>query len=260
MDYCDCDEELVDRTGASISLIFDVEGETGFRDREANLLDELTQRNDLVLATGGGIVLRESNRKILKQRGFVIYLYAPLERLYERTRKDTSRPLLQTENPLESLRAIIDERSPLYEQTADISVDTDERSITQLINYIKRQLSMDVLTVALGERAYDIQIDTGFDNLADKLRTAAASTQFMVVSNDVVAPLYLDALIRQLPDANIKTCILRDGEQYKDLKAIDTVVTALLKQNLIAVVRWSHLAAVSSATSPDSRPRVTSVG
>ena len=140
LEYCDCDEELVDRTGASISLIFDVEGETGFRDREANLLDELTQRNNLVLATGGGIVLKESNRKILKQRGFVIYLYAPLERLYERTRKDASRPLLQTENPLESLRAIIDERSPLYEQTADISVDTDERSITQLINYIKRQL------------------------------------------------------------------------------------------------------------------------
>ena len=88
---------------------------------------------------------------------------------------------------------------------------------------------MDVLTVALGERAYDIQIDTGFDSLADKLRTAAASKQFMVVSNDTVAPLYLDALIPQLPGADVKTCILRDGEQYKDLKAIDSVVTALLE-------------------------------
>ena len=140
LDYCDCDEELVARTGASISLIFDVEGESGFRDREANLLDELTQRSDLVLATGGGIVLRESNRKILKDRGFVIYLHAPLDKLYERTRKDTSRPLLQTENPLASLKAIIDERRPLYEQTADLSVDTNERSITQLISHIKRQL------------------------------------------------------------------------------------------------------------------------
>ena len=140
LDYCDCDEELVERTGASISLIFDVEGESGFRDREANLLDELTQRENLVLATGGGIVLRESNRKILRERGFVIYLHAPLERLFERTRKDSSRPLLQTENPLESLRNILDERGPLYEQTADLSVDTDERSITQLVNYIKRQL------------------------------------------------------------------------------------------------------------------------
>ena len=86
------------------------------------------------------IVLRESNRKILKDRGFVIYLHAPLDKLYERTRKDTSRPLLQTENPLASLKAIIDERRPLYEQTADLSVDTNERSITQLISHIKRQL------------------------------------------------------------------------------------------------------------------------
>ena len=138
--YCDCDEELIQRTGASISLIFDVEGEQGFRDREASLLDELTQRDNLVLATGGGIVLRETNREILKERGYVIYLHAPLERLYERTRKDNSRPLLQTENPLESLKAIIEQRQPLYEQIADLSIDTDERSITQLVNHITRQL------------------------------------------------------------------------------------------------------------------------
>lgn len=138
--YCDSDEELVNRTGASISLIFDVEGESGFRDRESNLLDELTQRDDLVLATGGGIVLREKNRQMLKERGFVIYLYASLDRLYERTRKDTSRPLLQTDDPRESLRKIVEQRAPLYEQTADLSVDTDDRPITQLISHIKGQL------------------------------------------------------------------------------------------------------------------------
>ena len=139
-DYCDTDDVLVERTGASISLIFDVEGEDGFRDREANLLQELTERDDIVLATGGGIVLREENRRILRERGFVVYLHAPLDRLFERTSKDTSRPLLQTENPREKLGQILKERAALYEQTADICVDTDNYSIAQLVNHIKGNL------------------------------------------------------------------------------------------------------------------------
>ena len=139
-EYCDSDDELVERTGASISLIFDVEGEDGFRDREANLLQELTERDNIVLATGGGIVLREENRRILRERGFVVYLHAPLDRLFERTSKDTSRPLLQTENPREKLGEILDQRQALYEQTADISVDTDNYSIQQLVNHIKGHL------------------------------------------------------------------------------------------------------------------------
>lgn len=141
--YCDTDDELVVRTGASVSLIFDVEGEVGFRDREASLLDELTKRDNLVLATGGGIVLREQNRNILRERGFVIYLYAPLDRLLERTSKDTSRPLLQTENPRARLKEILDARNSLYEQTADLSIDTDKLSIAQIIHRIKEQLPWD---------------------------------------------------------------------------------------------------------------------
>lgn len=140
LDYYDCDEELVARTGASISLIFDVEGEEGFRIREANLLDDLKLIDNTVVATGGGIVLSETNRKLLRERGFVIYLFAPLDRLLERTSKDTSRPLLQTENPRESLRKILEQRTTLYEQTADISVDTDRQSVSQLVNEIKGQL------------------------------------------------------------------------------------------------------------------------
>lgn len=142
-DYCDSDDELVARTGASISLIFDVEGEEGFRDREASLLEELTTRDNLVLATGGGIVLREQNRSILRERGFVVYLYAPLDRLLERTSKDTSRPLLQTENPRARLEEILHMRNSLYEQTADLSIDTDKLSIAQIIQHIKGQLPWD---------------------------------------------------------------------------------------------------------------------
>jgi len=117
-----------------------VEGEEGFRDREASLLEELTTRDNLVLATGGGIVLREQNRSILRERGFVVYLYAPLDRLLERTSKDTSRPLLQTENPRARLEEILHMRNSLYEQTADLSIDTDKLSIAQIIQHIKGQL------------------------------------------------------------------------------------------------------------------------
>lgn len=140
LEYCDSDDELVERTGASISLIFDVEGEQGFRQREAKLLGELTERENLVLATGGGIILKEENRKLLKDRGFVIYLYAPLDRLLERTSKDTNRPLLQTDDPRARLDEILRARSTLYEQTADLSIDTDKLSVAQIIQQIKGQL------------------------------------------------------------------------------------------------------------------------
>ena len=94
--YIDCDHELEARTGANISLIFDIEGESGFRAREKKLLDELTLENDVVLATGGGAVLAPANRQRLIERGFVVYLQTPLKILVERTRFDSSRPLLQT--------------------------------------------------------------------------------------------------------------------------------------------------------------------
>ncbi len=138
--YCDSDDELVAKTGASISLIFDVEGEDGFRAREAKLLEELTQRENLVLATGGGIILKEENRKILRERGYVVYLHAPLDRLLERTSKDSNRPLLQTKNPRARLSEILDERSSLYQQTADLSIDTDKLTIAQIIQKIKGEL------------------------------------------------------------------------------------------------------------------------
>lgn len=140
LNYYDCDDELVNRTGAAISLIFDVEGEAGFREREANLLDELTQLDNLVLATGGGAILAEENRKSLSERGFVVYLFAPLEKLLERTSKDSTRPLLQTDDPRARLQEILQQRQPLYEQTADLAIDTDKASVAQVINRIKEQL------------------------------------------------------------------------------------------------------------------------
>ena len=138
--YIDCDHELEARTGASISLIFDIEGESGFRAREKKLLDELTLQNDVVLATGGGAVLAPENRQRLIERGLVVYLQTPLKILVERTRFDSSRPLLQTSDPEHTLGTILEEREPLYLETADLIVNTGRLSVKQIIREIVETL------------------------------------------------------------------------------------------------------------------------
>lgn len=138
--YIDCDHELEARTGANISLIFDIEGESGFRAREKKLLDELTLENDVVLATGGGAVLAPANRQRLIERGFVVYLQTPLKILVERTRFDSSRPLLQTSDPEQTLGTILEEREPLYLETADLIVNTGRLSVKQIIREIVETL------------------------------------------------------------------------------------------------------------------------
>ena len=139
-EFIDADEALEKRTGASIKLIFDVEGEQGFREREEKILDDLTQRKQVVLATGGGAVLREANRAALSERGFVVYLRSPVETLIERTRFDTSRPLLKTEDPAATLREIMENREPLYEAVADLIVDTETLNIKQIVKRIADEL------------------------------------------------------------------------------------------------------------------------
>ena len=140
-EFVDTDHELELRTGVSISTIFDIEGEAGFRRRESELIDELSKCAGLVLATGGGVVLAADNRKRLAARGLVVYLTAPVEVLFERTRKDGSRPLLQTEDPEQKLRTIMEEREPLYREIADIEIDTDEMNMQQTIKQVKSQIA-----------------------------------------------------------------------------------------------------------------------
>ncbi|MFK8067378.1 MAG: shikimate kinase AroK [Gammaproteobacteria bacterium] len=138
--FHDSDHEIEDHTGASISLIFDIEGEEGFRTREKAIIDELTQQDNIVLSTGGGVILDIENRKNLKDRGTVIYLHASLKKLFYRTSRDKKRPLLQTEDPREKLRQIVEERDPLYRQTADLIVETEGRTVPQVVSYIIRQV------------------------------------------------------------------------------------------------------------------------
>ncbi len=142
-EFKDSDHEIVARTGASIPLIFEIEGEEGFRKREAAMIDELTQLNGIVLATGGGAVLREENRKHLTERGVVIYLYASVDQLFDRTSRDRNRPLLQTENPRQKLQDLMDERDPLYREVADMVIHTDDRSIRSVVKEILVRLKQE---------------------------------------------------------------------------------------------------------------------
>lgn len=135
-EFDDSDHEIQRRTGVDIPTIFDFEGESGFRKREKAVIDELTQQEGLVLATGGGAVLDLDNRRNLSSRGFVVYLYCSPEQQYERTSRDRNRPLLQTESPLQKLQVLAEEREPLYRQTADIVVTTEKRSASAVTREI----------------------------------------------------------------------------------------------------------------------------
>ena len=137
MPFYDSDRVIEQHTGANIPLIFDLEGEEGFRKREQAAIDELTGMDNIVLATGGGAVLNAGNRKHLAERGTAIYLYTNLESLLERTRKDKNRPLLHgDESPEIILKRMIEERDPLYRQTADHIIDTGKSSIRGVIKAI----------------------------------------------------------------------------------------------------------------------------
>ena len=128
VEFLDSDKEIEDRCGAEISWIFDVEGEAGFRSREKKMIDELTQIDGLVLATGGGSVIADENRNNLAARGVVVYLETSVDQQLERTLKDKTRPLLQVDDPREKLQSLMDIREPLYKEIADICVVTDKRT------------------------------------------------------------------------------------------------------------------------------------
>ena len=139
--FVDSDHEIENRTGATIPMIFDIEGEAGFRSREASMIDELTQRPQVVLATGGGVVETESNRQHLRSRGFVVYLKSPVEALLARTRHDRNRPLLQTENPEKVLTDLMERREPWYSEMADLVIETEQVPVHRVVRQVIERLS-----------------------------------------------------------------------------------------------------------------------
>ena len=139
--FVDCDQEIERRCGVKVPLIFEIEGEPGFRAREAQVVAELTGLEGIVLATGGGAVLAEENRRRLAARGTVVYLCARPEDLYERVRQDRNRPLLATPDPLGRLRELYAERDPLYRALADLVIDTGRQSVQALARSLVEQLT-----------------------------------------------------------------------------------------------------------------------
>lgn len=138
--FIDSDHEIQQRTGVDIPLIFEIEGEAGFRKRETEVLRDVTQLPNIVLATGGGAILREENRELLRKNGTVVYLRVPINELKRRTRFDKNRPLLQTANPQARLVELFNQRDPIYQQTAHIILDSGRQSVRALMQALKIKL------------------------------------------------------------------------------------------------------------------------
>ena len=136
MPFYDSDKAVEESTGVDIPTIFEFEGEEGFRDREQKMIQKLTQIKGIVLATGGGAILREENRKVLKDNGYVVYLECSVERILERTRRDTQRHLLKTDNPKERLQLLFEQRQPLYLACSDFKIDTGIHKSKTVVNRI----------------------------------------------------------------------------------------------------------------------------
>ena len=142
--FYDSDCEIEERTGADIPWIFEIEGESGFRKRESEMLRELLNRTDIVLSTGGGAVLAEENRSLFNNTdGYIIYLKSSPDKLHRRIQADKRRPLLNTVDKMATIIEILSLREPLYMETADIVIDTDKLSINQIIKTVLGRINQD---------------------------------------------------------------------------------------------------------------------
>ena len=138
--FFDTDHEIIDKTGVSIDHIFDIEGEKGFREREFKILENLCQMSNIILATGGGIVILPKNRKILKNAGLVVYLSSSVDQLLRRTAKSKTRPLLEnSNNRRKTITELIEARDLYYREVASLVIDTTGKKLHEVVNIIKRE-------------------------------------------------------------------------------------------------------------------------
>jgi len=248
MRFVDSDHEVEARTGVPIPVIFDIEGEASFRQREADVIRDLTAQGGIVLATGGGAVLNEQSRQYLHSRGTVIYLRASVAHILQRTSHDKNRPLLRSENPRKVLEELTIQREPLYQDIAHIIIETGRPNVAQLIQSIlvklarpilpatqiikpmtsQQQPTSHLLHVALGERSYPICIAP---DALDQVAGFVQSKRTMIITNTTVAPLYLTRVSQALTLAGkqVEHLILPDGESYKTMETLELIFDALLK-------------------------------
>lgn len=139
-DFVDIDQALIARTGVTISHIFELEGEEGFREREARLLKEVSEQRNVVVSTGGGIVTREENLATMHKRGTIVFLDVPFRVLWHRLKGCQNRPLLQVDDPRRKIEQLIEERTPLYLAAADIHLKVSSDSANRTAKRIQRKL------------------------------------------------------------------------------------------------------------------------
>ncbi|NOQ13439.1 MAG: AAA family ATPase [Methyloprofundus sp.] len=137
--FYDSDKAIEDITGVDIATIFEFEGEKGFRLRENKMIKELVELDDIVLATGGGVILNEENRVLLKENGFVVYLQCSIDRIVDRTSRNSQRPLLNVNSPREKIQALIDERESLYLSSADFVIDSGQMQSKAVVREILKE-------------------------------------------------------------------------------------------------------------------------
>lgn len=251
-EFADSDHEIQERTGVKIPVIFEIEGEAGFRKRESETLFELTKKRNIILATGGGAVLHPGNRQLLRQNGIVIYLRASVSDLYRRTRYDKNRPLLQTQNLYARLNELYLQRDALYRETAHIIIDSGKQGVRFLIQkLINKLLSLDLNAIMQGghgntmqtitvdftpsseKRSYPIHIGHGILQRVDLIAAHLPQKRVAIVSNTTVAPLYLEKLQTALNKLEIQSfpIILPDGEAHKNWETLNLIFDALLKNH-----------------------------
>lgn len=157
--FIDADQEIEARTGASIPLIFEIEGEASFRQREADVIRDLTAQEGIVLATGGGVVLNDTSRQLLRERGTVVFLRASVASILQRTNNDKNRPLLQTADPRAKIEELSRQRAPLYQEVAHITVETGRPNVYSVVQNILLQLERNTAIPLVGS-----ELSTGTDN------------------------------------------------------------------------------------------------
>lgn len=258
--FIDSDHEIEERTGATIPLIFEIEGEASFRQREAEVIRDLTAQQDIVLATGGGAVLNAESRAYLKSRGTVIYLRASVNSIVQRTSHDKNRPLLQTGDPRKTIEELSRIREPLYNEVAHIVIDTGRPNVQFLMQSILSQLgpehtqvqtvqqdhhslakhsmtsqlspTSNTLHVDLGARSYPITIGQSLLGDSALLAEHVAGSRVAIVTNTVVAPLYLAQVSKSLQAAGkqVTEIVLPDGEEEKNWVNLMKVFDVLLAE------------------------------
>lgn len=236
LEFYDADAEIERRTGVNIPYIFEKEGEQGFRERERETIDALTQLDSVLVATGGGAILLPGNRERLSQRGTVIYLKTSVAQQLERTRHSKQRPLLNTGDPEAKLQSLMEQRSPLYQSIANITVNTDGQRVAAVCEHILEQLkrcgrltdAAQKLNINLGDRSYPIFIGPGLLEDRQLLAESIRSQDVFIVTNDRVGPLYLQRLINSLPEKRVSSMQLPDGEAHKTLATVSSIFDALV--------------------------------